>query len=81
LIRPDTHPDQTASGLWLAESDHPDVRGTIVAVGPDCHPWCPVGADVLFSWQVGQELWLNNGQDRFLLMREDDLLAQIEGDA
>lgn len=40
---------------------------------PDVH----VGDYVLFSWQAGQEVWVNDGEHRYLLMREDDILAVI----
>jgi co-chaperonin GroES (HSP10) len=34
------------------------------------------GDDVLFSWSVGQEVTIDD--ERYLLMREDDLLAVLE---
>ena len=34
------------------------------------------GDDVLFSWSVGQEITIDD--ERYLLMREDDLLAVLE---
>ena len=36
------------------------------------------GDYVIFSWQVGQEIWVNDGEERYLLMREDDILAVVE---
>ncbi len=48
----------------------------------DCtgrEPEVKIGDDVIFSWQVGQELWVNHGQERYLLMREADILAVVEG--
>ncbi len=39
-------------------------------------PCVKPGDDVLFSWNVGQEVTVDD--DTFLLMREDDLLAVLE---
>lgn len=36
------------------------------------------GDFVIFSWNVGQEILLNDGDERYLLMREDDILAVVE---
>jgi chaperonin GroES len=43
-------------------------------------PCVNVGDTVLFSWASGQELTLNDGEDRLLLMRESDLLAVLESE-
>lgn len=77
LIRPVARPDLTPSGLHLAEHTKPDEIGTVVAVGHAVHS-CVVGDVVLFSWTAGQEIWLHDTDERFLLMREDDLLAVVE---
>jgi len=37
-----------------------------------------VGDYVIFSWNVGQEVWVEDGQERYLLMRESDILAVVE---
>jgi co-chaperonin GroES (HSP10) len=37
-----------------------------------------VGDTVLFSWSAGQEIWMEDDGERYLLMRESDLLAVIE---
>ena len=44
-------------------------------------PEMTIGDRVVFSWQVGQELWVNDHEARYLLMRQSDLLAVVEGDA
>jgi co-chaperonin GroES (HSP10) len=41
-------------------------------------PCVKVGDTVLFSWASGQEITLNDGEERYLLMRETDLLAVVE---
>lgn len=41
-------------------------------------PIVKVGDTVLFSWASGQELTLNDGDERYLLMKEADLLAVYE---
>ena len=81
LIRPDTPPTQTESGLYLAEHRKPEQTGTVVAVGPPDNPRhtndVAPGDYVVFSWQVGQELWINHGEDRLLILREADILAVV----
>ena len=109
LIQPIPNPDQTASGLYLAEQPKPEESGTVVAVGPCEHPlrqavadladWLSahhsaeaaelvqslvrpnplvqVGDFVLFSWASGQEILIDD--ERYLLMRESDILAVCEG--
>ena len=42
-------------------------------------PEVSVGDAVIFSWNVGQEIWIADGEERYLLMREADILAVIEG--
>jgi co-chaperonin GroES (HSP10) len=41
-------------------------------------PEVKVGDTVLFSWNVGQEIWVNDGDQKYLLMRHDDILAVID---
>lgn len=36
------------------------------------------GDDVLFSWQAGQEIWIDEGRERLLILREDDVIAVVE---
>ena len=42
------------------------------------HSAVAVGDYVVFSWTAGQEVWVEDGQERYLLMRESDLLAVVE---
>ena len=83
LIAPDPPPRQTESGLHLAEHWKPEMTGTVVAVGPPDNPRhtndVQPGDYVVFSWQVGQELWVNHAQQRYLILREADILAVVEG--
>ncbi len=37
-----------------------------------------VGDHVVFSWQHGQELRVNDGEARYLMMSSEDLLAVVE---
>jgi co-chaperonin GroES (HSP10) len=41
-------------------------------------PVVKAGDEVIFSWQAGQEIFLHDEDERYLLLREDDLLAVIE---
>lgn len=79
LIIPDKAPEQTESGLFLAEHAKPEMTGIIKSVGSLIkHPSVKAGEHVIFSWSAGQELWLDDGAERYLILREDDLLAVIE---
>lgn len=77
LIRPMAQPTMTDSGLILAEQTKPDMQGTIVAMG-DClkFPDLQIGDHVVFSWASGQDVIVD--QERYLVMREADVLAVIE---
>jgi chaperonin GroES len=90
LIRPEANPDMTESGLHLVEHRKPETMGEVVTVperiGHDC-PECghalyrvssvKAGDSVIFSWSSGQEIYIND--ERYLLMREADILAVLEG--
>lgn len=86
LIRPRPQPTQTESGLHLSEHYKPEQIGTVVSIGPlvcsKCRTICPpdfaVGDQVLFSWAVGQELFVNHTEDRLLMLKASDILAVIE---
>lgn len=43
-------------------------------------PLVKEGDYVIFSWQAGQEIFVNDGEERYLLMREADLIAVLEPD-
>lgn len=90
LIKPDPKADTiTASGVLLVEDWKPEHMGEVVAVPTRADAHCPecgsrvfaapcvkVGDLVLFSHQSGQEITVDD--ERYLLMREDDLLAVYE---
>lgn len=42
-------------------------------------PSVKVGDYVVFSWTAGQEIWVEDGEARYLLMRESDILCVVEG--
>ena len=91
LIKPDVPPDTTESGLHLVQHWKPENSGVVAAVSeridttcPDCGtrvfhvPSVKVGDVVVFSWQSGQEVTIAG--ERFILMREDDILGVLEGE-
>lgn len=81
LIKPDVPPTRTESGLHLAEHAKPEQSGVVVSIGKAItDPQVQIGDRVIFSWTVGQEIWINDGAERLLVMREKDLLAVIEGE-
>lgn len=89
VIRPDVAPTQTESGLELVEHWRGENTGEIVSMSsrvdahcPDCGgrvflpPSVKVGDTVIFPLEAGQEIRLDG--ERFLLMKETDLLAVLE---
>ena len=86
LIRPEQAATQTASGLHLSEHWKPEQMGTVIAIGAASCARCrtthaadfSVGDRVLFAWNVGQELFVNDGEERYIMLRVDDVLAVME---
>jgi chaperonin GroES len=78
LIKPEGPPTQTESGLVLVEHWKPEQMGVVVSLGPAVTGICQVGNTVLFSWSAGQELFDHDDDQRYLLLREDDLIAVLE---
>jgi chaperonin GroES len=89
LIRPEKAPEQTESGLHLVEHWAPENSGEIVSIAAQASTRCPscdcpvthplsvkVGDTVIFPQEAGQELRIDG--ERFLLMKETDLLAVVE---
>ena len=88
LIRPEAAPDRTESGLYRVEHWKPENMGEIVALSSRADAHCPdcgnrvflpmqvkVGDTVIFPLEAGQELRIDG--ERYLLMRETDLLAVV----
>lgn len=81
LIRPLVTPDVTEGGLVLPENRTDklvEMQGIVVALGfraSDRNQLKP-GDHVVFSWSVGQEISV--GDDRYLMLREDDIAAVLE---
>lgn len=83
LIKPDDPPSQTESGLHLIEHWRAEQTGTVAAMGALTRtPDFKVGDAVIFAPTAGEELRVNLGEPdetRYLLLRESDVLAVIEG--
>ena len=90
LIKPDPARDQTDSGLHLVQYYTPENLGEVIAVGERTDAHCPecgtrvfavpsvhTGDLVLFSTESGQEITVDG--ERYLLMRDTDILAVYEG--
>jgi chaperonin GroES len=89
LIRPEKAPDKTESGLHLVDHWASENMGEVVALPERVDAYCPdcgtrvfaapsvkVGDTVIFPLEAGQELTVNG--ERFLLMKDADLLAVVE---
>lgn len=83
LIKPDDPPTQTESGLHLIEHWRAEQTGVVAAMGQLTRTKdFSVGDAVIFAPTAGEELLLNRGEPdevRYLLLRESDVLAVIEG--
>ena len=90
LIKPESNPTETESGLHLVEHRKPETMGEVVKVperiGYDCSECghrlyrvseVQVGDTVIFSWTSGQEVFIDD--ERYLLMRESDIMGVLEG--
>lgn len=78
IVKPAPQVEQTASGLHLAEHRKPDQVGTVLALGPTAtKSGAKPGDVVLFSWQSGQEVILDDSGTRVLIMLERDLLSVV----
>ena len=90
LIRPEENPTQTDTGLHLVEEAQPETSGVVIATPrsawtdcPDCgrhverNPCVQTGDTVVFSHKSGQEIQVDG--TRYLIMRESDILAVLEG--
>jgi co-chaperonin GroES (HSP10) len=58
---------------WVASS------AALVRALVSREPLVSVGDYVVFSWTAGQEIWVEDGEERLLLMRESDILCVVEG--
>lgn len=78
IVKPAARVERTASGLHLAEHRKPEQVGTVLALGPTAtQSGAKPGDQVLFSWQSGQEVLLDDEGTRVLIMLERDLLSVI----
>lgn len=80
LVAPLSPPTVTPSGIELVEHAHPETMGRVVRCGDVLPPLPPdavkPGDVVIFSWQAGQELILD--EERYLMLHQDDILAVVE---
>lgn len=87
-VGPMTHPLKTMAeeaAAWLDNNPKANPQGSteiaaellrdLVRKEPDVK----VGDYVVFSYTAGQEIWVEDGQERYLLMRESDILCVVEG--
>lgn len=78
VVIPDKPADTTASGLAIVKDWTPITQGTVHAVGDQVRD-LKVGDVVIFSWQVGQEIRFEDEQEDYILLREKDINAVLEG--
>jgi co-chaperonin GroES (HSP10) len=93
LIKPDpVREKRTTSGLIIADIDGQRARqaagvtGTVVEVGDTCwkefggDPWCRVGDRVLYAKYAGVSVEDNQGEQAYVLLNDEDILAVISGE-
>lgn len=76
LICPDVPITETKSGLKIIEHRKPEQLGTVIACGSEIRD-LTVGDHVLFSWQSGQDIQMDDDGTRVIVMLEQDVLAII----
>ena len=80
LVKPLQPERETESGIVLVENWVPETMGEVVAIGEVLPPVPPsavgVGDVVVFSWQAGQEVFIDG--ERLIMLHQDDLLATVE---
>lgn len=83
-VGPCPHPrkaeaEALAADLMVWADDGPQQAAAMLRDLVRKEPQVKPGDYVVFSWTAGQEIWIEDGADRYLLMREDDILAVVEG--
>lgn len=87
IVEPIEHEERTAAGIYVPETaKEKPQEGTVLAVGPgrllDSGERAPMevheGDRVLFAKYAGTE-FKANGDKRYLILGEKDILAIIEG--
>ena len=76
---PDTKTELSeADARWIAEL--PDVRAAkLLRQATSREPSVKVGDYVIFSWTAGQRITIDDSDEVYLMMRESDVLAVVEG--
>jgi chaperonin GroES len=73
IVKPENQQEYEHSGLYVVDHYAPDVMGTVIACGPGD---VKVDDVVLFPPTAGQVL--EHGGERYLVLREDELIAVVE---
>ncbi len=68
------HPLRTEAARWAGLL--PPKAGALLLAATQRVPEVKPGDYVLFSWQSGQELWIDDEQ--LVIMRESDILAVVD---
>jgi co-chaperonin GroES (HSP10) len=63
----------------IGETELQDAAADLLCDLVRKEPLVSVGDYVVFSWTAGQEIWVEDGEERLLLMRESDILCVVEG--
>ena len=82
-VKPTPRPATTESGLVLPDTWEPETTGTVMALGTAVTRkdatllnQLKVGDPVVFSWQSGQEVIVND--ERWIVLDATDVLAVME---
>jgi chaperonin GroES len=85
-VGPCAHPRKAEAEAMAVELEHSigemelqDTAANLIRDLVRREPQVKPGDYVVFSWTAGQEVLVEDGEERYLLMRESDILCVVEG--
>ena len=77
FVKPAPRPTETTSGLALIDTGEVDTVGDVVAIGETVTS-VKVGERVLLAPMSGIEATINNGEETYIILGEDEILGVFE---
>lgn len=95
LVKPDPIKEKTQGGIILQTNKQLEknatTTGVVVSIGPEAFrsfnrtagfqdyvPWVNVGDRVSYAKYAGK--WIDEGEDEFLMLNDEDIVARIRND-